>query len=374
MKRMIPLFVFGFILVYSVAYFKFLHLDAREAFAPGTESMVMNDREKNVYNFLQKKLTEDKGGIYWGLRAGKPVKEITSQSVGLMMQYALLKEQPGLFRIQYDILRSRLIDKDYNVRWKWAKDLPNTGIPGDDIRIAGALMEAYEVWGGKEYMDMAGFIQQQIFKRGVQEGCLHDAGDWQRQKAALPKVTLAGLDIYNMYRLTTFNREWEETADNSLRILEGSQWKTGPLYAKYFDYTKNLYVPDEEYEGHQRCNLRSSLYAAMNLAAVNRGPDSLAEWLKEQAREGAVYEWYNPGTLEPAEQVQSPGVYAMGCILARKMADDALFELMKEKMLAMQVNDPKSPYYGGFGNSTTGDFCAEDNLLALIALSYDMNP
>jgi len=51
-----------------------------------------------------------------------------------------------------------------------------------------------------------------------------------------------------------------------------------------------------------------------------------------------------------------------------------LSQKLLDRMLEFMVTDENSQYYGGFGNSETGEFYSFDNLMALKALALAEKP
>jgi len=72
--------------------------------------------------------------------------------------------------------------------------------------------------------------------------------------------------------------------------------------------------------------------------------------------------------------MESTAVYALGSIFAGLSGDEVLSQKLLDRMLEFMVTDENSQYYGGFGNSETGEFYSFDNLMALKALALAEKP
>lgn len=112
-----------------------------------------------------------------------------------------------------------------------------------------------------------------------------------------------------------------------------------------------------------------SLYTALCMAEAGIYDNELLSWLGSEMEKGKVYAWYNPHSKKPVSDMESTAVYALGSIFAGLSGDEVLSQKLLDRMLEFMVTDEDSKYYGGFGNSETGEFYSFDNLMALKALA-----
>jgi len=159
-----------------------------------------------------------------------------------------------------------------------------------------------------------------------------------------------------------------------LNIIKKGKIETSPLFYKYFDYNLGRYSFDEEYQEKGGICLVYTLYTALSMAEAGIFDDELLNWLRNEMEKGKVYAWYNPYSQKPVSDMESTAVYALGSIFAGLSGDEVLSQKLLDRMLEFMVTDENSQYYGGFGNSETGEFYSFDNLMALKALALAEKP
>ncbi len=319
-------------------------------------------------DFIERKLIGPKGEIYTSIKNGRPDKETLSESIGLLMEYSVAGGRKELFDREYEYLRDHLLCGGNYIRWKCGKDITCNSLI-DDLRIIRALLNAHEKWGGREYFDSAGFIQEAIFTTQVRDGGICELYDW---KYRIPKnvMPLCYPDFYTMNRLDVLNNGWVKAGDDAVKTVKnGLIRQGGPLFNKYYNYEKESYSMDEEMSENKGVCLTYTIYTALHLAEINENTEQFTRWLKNEIKKGRLYAWYDPESLSPAQRIESTAVYALAAIYADKIGEDKLAEKLTDKMLGFMIKNKKSSYYGGFGDQKTGEFYSFDNLTALLALS-----
>ena len=83
---------------------------------------------------------------------------VLSESVGLLMLYAVEAGDRETFDRQFSLLQARMLSAQGLVYWKLSADLDlvaNASASVDDLRIAHALLRAYRAWDDGRYLDQA---------------------------------------------------------------------------------------------------------------------------------------------------------------------------------------------------------------------------
>ncbi|MCX8129656.1 MAG: glycoside hydrolase [Clostridia bacterium] len=372
--------------IYSACYMLFLNIPCMSAISEKTiigertveanlgeneTNRLYSDRETALLNFIKKRMMGNEGQIYTKIKQGEACGEVLSESVGLLMEYCIEKNNRVLFDKEFDFLREKLLDDKNLIRWKAANKEVNCNAAIDDFRIVRALLDAYDIWGDKVYLDTAGFIQESIFKKQVEGEWLFEFYDWKLGKSN-KTIPLCYLDLYTLGRLREFNKDWSRVADFGERIIsEGKPDSEIPIYYKYYDYETKRYFLDEEYVKSKAVCLTYTLYTVMHMSEINGDTEMFTNWLKKEMGTGRLYAWYDPQTGTPANDIESTAVYALAAVYAKKTGEGELYHRLIDRMMAFRVNDKKSPDYGGFGNEDTGECYSFDNLTALWALALE---
>lgn len=324
------------------------------------------EKKRVLLKFIQNNLMDCEGGVITNTHPQKEDPNTLSESIGILMEYAVIDNNKSMFDMEYRYLTENLITEDFFIKWRSENDTScNASI--DDLRIIGALLEAYEKWDEQDYRDLALSLQQRVYNAQAEEGKLYELFDW---KYNIPKTStpLCYLNLKVMDELKEYNRGWKKVYDRSLDIIEAGRMEASPLFYKHFDYNTGQYLPDEEYrEGGGIC-LVYTLYTALCTTEAGILDDELLSWLGNEMEKGKVYAWYNPHSKMPVSDMESTAVYALGSVYARLSGDKMLSQKLLDRMLEFMVTDEGSQYYGGFGNSETGEFYSFDNLMALWAL------
>ena len=378
MKRYIVsglLLITGFTVCIPHSLFFWLK-NSEPAFNPSSSIFVDYNHKKSVYEekegvllaFIKNKLIRSDGGIVTNTRPVKGDPETLSESVGLLMHYAVMEDKKDLFDIEFNFLKDRLLANGYNVRWKLGVGEITCNAAIDDLRIIRALIGAYEKWGVKSHLDMAKQIQGNIYNKQVKNNNLFEIYDW-KYDTVRQSTPLCYLDLYTLDRARLFDKNWKGVSVNALKITSEGKIQDSPFFFKYYDYKKSKYLMDEEYKDNNGICITYTIYTALHLAEVGIKTGDLIDWLNNEMKRGNLYAWYNPHNLKPVSDVESTAVYALASIYAKRLGDYELSKKLINRMLEFMVVDQNSLYYGGFGNKDAGEFYSFDNLTALWALS-----
>ncbi|MCX7709778.1 MAG: glycoside hydrolase [Clostridia bacterium] len=327
------------------------------------------EQETLLSRFVMNHFVSDSGAVYSTPPAISKEPVVLSESIGLLMDYAILKGDKELFYKELDYLKEKMLTENHLVRWKVSKGAAGCNAAIDDLRIIRTLLEAYNLWQDEDCLNMAGVMQESLYRLQVNQGDFFEFYDWKTDKA-MNRSPLCYFDLYTIDRISVFNEGWGEVANRGLDIIKNGRYSdTSPFFYKYYDYIKGEYFPDEEYSKSRGICLTYTLYTVLHLAEVNEDTGFFTEWLKEQNEKGRIYGWYNPNTGEPSNQMESTAVYALAAIYADKVGEKELSRDLIEKMLQFMITNEKSPFLGGYGDENTRSFYSFDNLTALWALS-----
>ncbi len=384
MRKIILLFLVVIFTVYSISYIELSnsvptisHISSepqvKEYAATynqvGKPVSVYSKEEKKLLAFIQKHLLRKNGEVVTNTLNGGSGGTL-SESVGLIMEYSVLRDRKDLFDREFGYLKSKLLYDGRFVKWQSGGGDITCNALIDDLRIIKSLLNAYDKWTERAFFDMAGYIQDGIYEKQVENGKICEFYDWKydMKRKILP---LCYPDLYTLDKVHGFNKGWMAVQEGCLNIINNGRIKdNSPFFQKYYDYGTDSYKLDEEYKKTGEICLTYTICTVLNLAEINMDTGFFTEWLKNEMKDGKLYAWYNPYSLKTKSGIESTAVYGLAAIYARKMGEDRLYHKLVKRMLQFMVNDKKSTYYGGFGNVQTKEFYSFDNLTALLALAY----
>lgn len=372
MKRLAGYFLILFFIIYIVIYVSLLNIPTVMIYDQGLPSLASSEYDKYeelLYSFISRGFVDETGRVITNLQSYEGSGDTLSESIGLFMQYCVFAGRREQFDREVKYLKENMLTGEQLVRWRVGKGKANCNSAIDDLRIIRSLMEATEKWGSDEYSELAGFLQEGLFNFQVNGRNLYEFYDWEAEKSR-HRIPLCYLDLYTLDELSEFNRGWLSVEEKGLSIIYGGRInEASPFYFKYYDYDSGGYAFDEEYRQDKGVCLTYTLITALHLAEVNEESDALTQWLKSEIGKGMLYAWYNPHTLKPVNTIESTAVYALAAAYAEKTGEKELYSQLTDAMLKFSVQDKKSRYHGGFGDSGTGYFHSFDNLTALWALA-----
>ncbi|NPV44457.1 MAG: hypothetical protein HPY70_10870 [Firmicutes bacterium] len=330
-------------------------------------------REELLLGFVMREMMSPYGGIYtnydkdgvfeYGVRGW----EVLSESVGLMMYYAVIRENKEVFDAQYRFLTERMMTKEGFIPWKVNEDGTPTSSSSaaiDDIRIAYSLIKAHQLWKDSRYLQTAKKIAYNLAKYGVYKNYLVDFYDWEfRTKGS--SVKLSYIDIAGLKALASYQPGLLRVADTGLDLLRKS------LYSPQYPFRRILYdIEKKTFKNESAVNMIDTLYVSIHLSEAGIKQRKMLDWMRKEIGErGKIYGRYHPSKGEPAVNFESAAVYALGVQLSIKEGDRELADILMERLLTLQDTRENAPTYGGFVDPFEGEGHSFDNLQALIAMA-----
>jgi hypothetical protein len=330
-------------------------------------------REKLLLGFVIREMMSPYGGIYTNYNKdgifeyGVKGREVLSESVGLMMYYAVLRGNKEVFDIQYKFLTGGMMTKEGFIPWRVEED----GTPSsyssatiDDIRIAYSLIKAHQLWGDRKYLYTARKIADNIMKYEVHNNNLVDCYDWEYGTKS-NTIKLSYIDIKELKALARYQPRLLTVADMGLDLLEKSR------YSSRYPFRKILYNYEKKtFENETTINLIDTLYVSIHLSEAGIEQKEMLNWMrKEISQRDKIYGRYHSFKGQPVVDFESAAVYALGVRLCLREGDKELANELMERLLTLQDMRKGTPAYGGFVDSLKGNGHSFDNLQALIAMA-----
>ena len=334
------------------------------------------ERERICLGFLQEEMMTEQGVLLTRARVvrrrllGDAIGEgslgesgALSESVGLLMMYAVASSDRDLLDRQFGLLQARLLSPFGLAYWKLSADLEltaNSNASVDDLRIAHALLLAYEKWSDERYLHQAMDLSRNLRIRVAPGGEIRNFLNWRDygEPVMSGSVNLCYLDLPAMRKLSEYDAEWGPIAEVSVRTLAGGQTAGGLFYESY-DYGSGTYAGE-------RGNMIHQALAAGHLAAERPDNRRFIDFIRHAMESGGiVYAEYDVNRREPTAFFESTSVYGICARLAFRQGDRELAGRLLDRMRRFQVLDPGSELFGAFCDDEVYSF---DNLQALRAL------
>lgn len=316
-------------------------------------------------DFVKNSLMDLNGGVhttYDSFLGRTETSDVLSETQGIMLEYALLKNDLPLFDKILSYIQGVMRSSGFTA-WKVSGNKPSDmNALVDDLRILNALYEAEAQWGG--YEPIIKTISDEIARYGVNKGKYVDFYDMRYKKYA-DRFTLCYGDLESMEALTNYDHDLlnpYESAKNL--ILDGKISHEFPLYYSWYHYKTNTYAKDD-------LNMAEAMLTLLHLSKVHLLNKDSIDWIKNQMKLGGVMARYDVnGRVVDGYHYESTAVYALIAMIAKNEGDKELQGMALKKMEKMRIIDTASPYYGAFGMEDGSGIHSFDQVMAMLAYEY----
>ncbi len=280
-----------------------------------------------------------------------------SETQGLVLEWALLRDDQALFDRTMNYIRSALT---VNGLCAWQVENGTRGEVNaslDDLRIVAALLEAEERWGG--YREEIAVREAALYNACVRgDGLLADYTVLE-EGAPLGGVTLCYLDVAALTRLADYAERWQPVRDKAAELLQnGVISEEFPLYYPRYD-------PDSASYTGEQLQMNEAMVAVLNACRAGLAADATLDWLEERLREGPLYAVYTTaGEVVPGYQYESTASYALLAQAAMAAGRDELARLALGRLEQRRCYE--APLVGDYGQMSDGRHYTFDVMEALL--------
>ena len=338
------------------------------------ESKPLNERREEMESeitedFIYRWLVNDNGTVATYIKNNGEEdedlvkgREALAETLGLLMYYALDKNDQTLFDGVYNQLTGYFLEADGFINWKLKEDGTSDVSANaliDDIRILYALALADEKWDANQYMQTAVLISDYLNNHNVTDDIYTNFYDKKYVKAS-SDISLSYIDIQGMDALVD-----RGLLDDGI-VAETSQVLTkAPLDNGFYPFSYN--VEEDEYTFSDNVNLVDQAILAYHYAQVGNRSEEFLKFIKdEMTKRDLVHGMYDRKTKEPTVDYESPAIYGFLILYALEVDEEDLAQALYERMKEFQITDKNSDYYGGY-SITDGNTHIFDNLVPLLA-------
>ncbi|GIP28941.1 hypothetical protein J23TS9_40710 [Paenibacillus sp. J23TS9] len=317
--------------------------------------------------FIQKYMTNPNGTLATYLQEGSSTnpeiaagRESLSESLGLWMQYAVLKKDKTLFRQNARVLEHYFLTPQHYLAWKLEPDGSSnihTNALGDDLRVIGALLKAEQLWGMSSDREKAGTLTGTLLSSALVNGYMTDFHDFDRGESA-QELSLVYIDSDALQLMQKAQLIDHAFYSKHIQLLENMP-DDGAFYPKSFNVHNGQYTYDDS------VNLIDQFLVGIHAAEIGREPEPLISFLKKEwSRSHKLYGRYDRATRASSVEYESPSVYGLAVQLALEANDKVWAGELYKHMLSLR--DGNTEYPGGY--VFDGDTHIFDNLLPLLAV------
>lgn len=327
------------------------------------------NRQELIRWFVMNKLMDSEGGV----RETYNSTSYSSQSVWMIMDYALATWNETLFQKEYAFFSGNFLDGNYNLAYGSldAQKEPERknnlyySSTGDNLRIAKALFAAHERWGGTNYSNAAQRMGNSMVANSVFSQVLVKESYWGAggiSPATRMRTADAEWSVLEKFKLN--DRNWVAVTTSTRSRTLGCT-ESGLFWPEF-----NVANPSCDYgSGNSVAMTVDSLQSAISFADLNALEPAVITFTKvsnEYNQGHIISDAYAIPLNAVGNREEDPGTYATMGLLAVKLNRCDFAAGMRDKMLEYFVDDTASPLYGSI--SKGGDAYAYDNLEALIFL------
>ena len=322
----------------------------------------LDTEEAQGAQFLQTKLTNTDGLIYYLVERQSGAAYSVLESMGQAMEYAALSGNRELFLKYAQSMEKHFRDPGGYYYWKidvaTGKGETASALV-DDVRLAKAYFIAHEKGLG-DFSSQIYQLSEIIYQFDVNDNgypCDYFEGDTQKKAG---HVSLFYLDVGTFEKLAKVNAKWLKPHENAKKILRSMPENKHGFYPKTFELDIQKYVWGDT------VNMVENLYTALDAQAAGRNTRPLAAFLKKQIRNGKIFNHYHANG-KPDGDDESVAVYALAVRFLLNNGEQEAAEQCYRRMSEFQIKSQDS-FAGGFGDEDNGLVYAFDHLEALLMM------
>lgn len=279
-----------------------------------------------------------------------------SETQGLIMQYALIDSNTGLFDLAY-VYAKETLDKNNLFSWQHnqgRKERVNASL--DDLRMISLLTAAANETYQIEARDRAAAL----YDAAVRNGVMRDFVDLNSRKVT-NQATLCYQDIAAMKTAAYVDVRWMEAAENAELIVAGGLISEEfPLYYPTYDADTKQYI-------RESLQMNEAMLTVLNAARAGIIESKTLDWLEKTLNQGPLYAAYQvDGSVVEGYRFESTATYALIVQIGIVVDRPELTRMALSRMESIRCFEP--PYVGGYGQITDEYHYSFDILQAAIAL------
>jgi len=330
------------------------------------------DRQQLIEWYVMNKMMGADGGV----KSDSGSNQYRSDSIWLVMEYALETNDEALFEKEYQFLKNEQLDSTHSLAYGAMQASGATYTPimknsryysstGDNIRIVRYLFDAKDKWGVSAYSDTAWAISNSLLANAVFTDVLVKESYWSGSTITpATRMRTADPEWVAMQRLSLEKQGWTSVMERTRSHTLGCS-ESGFFWPEY-----NVANPMCDYgEGQGTAKTVDTATTAIALAEIQTLETAIITYSKltnEYNQEEIISSEYFIPHNGVGNKAPNAATYALMGRLATKLDRCSFAASMRDEVLKYFVSDSASSLYGSV--AVDGKAYAYDNLQTLLFL------
>ncbi len=314
----------------------------------------LSKEEELALSMVGKSLVSEQGLIVQKLEGGSPSNHALLESMGQLLEYAVLAGDENLFAVALKATFNSFKTREDYYAWRLDGGIPQKATAlVDELRII-RVLSALDRSG--EYERLGTELARSIYRYEVNGGKLVDFYDAMSRKSA-DRISLFSIDVPALDELSKRDCRFSRPVEQAKSILRAAPQDEHGFFPAAYNYE------EEKYLFPSIVNMVENIYTSMNYLEMGGSIRAFKEFLEREIAAGRIYISYDR-LGRPAVKAESAAVYALACQLFLKLGDQENAEFCYKRMLDFQIKD-EGILKGGFGDRASLTVYAFDQLEAL---------
>lgn len=289
--------------------------------------------ERELLTTIKENFLDSRGLLASEIKDNKPSDYSLLESMGELMEYAILTKSISLFESSWAITKRYFLSPRGYLYWRINRKTltpDNSTSLLDSIRIVYSLVRGYEEFGKNSYLRDALFLGNGIIKFNTYEKYFVDFFDGKVESKS-KRISTFYLDLEKISKISEYIPEFKYFYESSKEILDGAINESSVFFFPSYDITKKAY------EKTLSVNIIEQTYIAMNIGKV----DKIARFIEfikyELQSSGKIYTSYNWYGEKTADS-ESVGSYVLLSIMFLHLENKDMLDILWDKIMRFKSN------------------------------------
>ncbi|MCR8978616.1 hypothetical protein [Brevibacillus laterosporus] len=372
------------ILIIAFLVWRIIQQDERNTPITLAEPPIFESKaEQKLFYFTRKHMASPEGGIHTNYLANADKTKghaVISESVGLLLKYAVASHNKALFDQQVTLLKHRFVEGDF-IAWIYPRTSHNTvNSSVDDLRIIEALIDGAQIFNNEQANDLGLRLARGLLATNSDGKWLYDYADKKKQQVA-PTVQIRYANLSALEKLADRIPEYVPIYEQMKKLLEQAE-QTNGLYALAYLPKERIYVQDPALQAiavstNMSEQIITALYAEKAGISTIHIRKRLADSLQQT---GKLFATVDKQSGNMKSDIESPAVYALAAMLftesdQRSLAVQCLTRLAELQVSSQSYDDAPTDirkqavqFEGGYLDVYTLQAFSFDQLESLLAM------
>ncbi|TPG69704.1 hypothetical protein EEL31_15215 [Brevibacillus laterosporus] len=277
-----------------------------------------SEAEQKLFHFIRTHMVNPEGGIYTNYLDNSDKTKghaVLSESVGLLLKYAVSSHNEELFIQQLNLLQHRFVEGDF-IAWIYPSTSHHTvNSSVDDLRIIEALWDGARIFNNEQAFNLGLRLAKGLLATNTDGKWLFDYADEKKRQVA-PTVQVRYANLSALQKLAEKIPEYLPIYEQMKRILEQAEQPNG-LYALAYLPKESRYVQDPALlTTAVSTNMSEQIITALYAEQAGIPTDSMRKRLADSLQKtGKLFATADKQSGKMKTDMESPAVYALAAML-----------------------------------------------------------